>query len=323
MKVLITGGAGYIGSHANRYFAQMGVDTVVLDDLSSGHREAVVAGRLVTGDFGDPALLRELFAEERFDAVIHFAAYADVADSVADPGKYYRNNVSSMITLLDQVVESGVKYFVFSSSAAVFGEPECIPIDEEHPRRPINPYGETKLIGEYLLRDYEKAYGLHYCALRYFNAAGASGDGFLGESHQPEHHLIPLIQAAIMTNSGFNIYGTDYPTKDGTCLRDFVHVEDLARAHYLGLRHIVEHKCSEVFNLGSGGGFTVKEVIEEFERLSGKTLACKLAPRRAGDPAALLASIDKAKSLLGWTPEISSLSQILRDAWNWENKRRY
>lgn len=324
MKVLITGGAGYIGSHCNRYFVEKGIETVVLDDLSDGHEEAVVVGKFVKGDFGDKELVSKLMEEEHFEAIVHFAAFADVADSVARPARYYDNNVTKMLALLDEAVKHGIKYVVFSSSAATFGEPQYIPIDEKHPQNPINPYGMTKLIGEKILKDYEKAYGLHYCAFRYFNAAGDSSDSLIGEAHNPEHHIIPLvIRAARGQSDGLKVFGSDYPTRDGSCLRDYVHVEDLADAHYRGLLYIMKHNCSEDFNLGSDTGFTVLELIHKFEEVTGQKVPFELAGRRAGDPASLVASNKKARELLGWELKHSDIGTILNDAWNWDLKKRY
>ena len=324
MKVLITGGAGYIGSHTNRYFISQGMKTVVLDDLSAGHKEAVTDGRFVCGDFGSKSLLNPLMEHEKFDAIVHFGAFADVADSVANPGKYYQNNVANMISLLDCAVSHGIRSFVFSSSAAVFGEPQYLPIDEEHPKKPVNPYGMTKLIGEKILADYEKAYGLRYCALRYFNAAGAAKDALIGESHNPEHHLIPLVLRMEQTKeSCLQVYGSDYKTRDGSCVRDYIHVEDLAKAHYLCMDYIIKNDCSECFNMGSNNGFTVLELIHEFEQIVGHPVQHTLAGRRPGDPAALLASNKKARTLLGWEPQYSDITEILTDAWEWEKKKRY
>ena len=323
MKVLITGGAGYIGSHTNRYFNEKGIETVVLDDLSDGHREAVICGSFVEGSFGDRALLDEIFTAHKIDAVIHFAAFASVPDSVARPSRYYHNNVTNMQILLDACVAHGVKYFVFSSSAATFGSPVTMPMDESHPQQPINPYGETKLIGEKLLRDYERAYGLKYCAFRYFCAAGDSKDGLIGEAHNPETHLIPVMIKAAMAEKPFKVFGNDYPTRDGSCIRDFIHVLDLADAHYRGLDYIMRTGCSEHFNLGSNQGFTVLEMIRALEQVSGKRVPYEIAPRRDGDPEALVAANDKAKEVLGWVPEHSGIEEILLDAWNWENNRRY
>lgn len=324
MRVLVTGGAGYIGSHCSRYFNEKGIETVILDNLCKGHREAALGSRLIVGDCGDGQLLDRIFSEEPYDAVIHFAAFTSVGESVAEPRKYFRNNVGNMMTLMDAAVDHGIGYFVFSSSAAVFGEPEEIPIREDHPQRPINPYGETKMIGERMLADYERAYGLHSCSFRYFNAAGDSSDSLIGESHDPETHLIPLvIRAALGKRPPLQVFGGDYDTRDGSCIRDYVHVEDLASAHYLGLRYIMEHNVSEQFNLGSENGFTVLEIIRAFEKVAGIPVPYAMAGRRAGDPAVLVAGNEKAKTLLGWTPEKSRLETILADAYQWELKRTY
>lgn len=324
MRVLVTGGAGYIGSHCSRYFNEKGIETVILDNLCEGHREAALGSRLIVGDCGDGQLLDRIFSEEPYDAVIHFAAFTSVGESVAEPRKYFRNNVGNMMTLMDAAVDHGIGYFVFSSSAAVFGEPEEIPIREDHPQRPINPYGETKMIGERMLADYERAYGLHSCSFRYFNASGDSSDSLIGESHDPETHLIPLvIRAALGKRPPLQVFGGDYDTRDGSCIRDYVHVEDLASAHYLGLRYIMEHNVSEQFNLGSENGFTVLEIIRAFEKVAGIPVPYAMAGRRAGDPAVLVAGNEKAKTLLGWTPEKSRLETILADAYQWELKRTY
>lgn len=324
MKVLITGGAGYIGSHCNRYFFEKGIDTVILDDLSDGHEEAVIVCKFIKGNFGDKEFINKLLSEERFDAIIHFAAFASVPDSLSRPQRYYDNNVTKMLTLLDAAVANSIKYFVFSSSAATFGEPKYIPIDEVHPQEPINPYGMTKLIGEKILIDYEKAYGLHSCSFRYFNAAGCSHDGMLGENHNLESHLIPLIiRGALNKNKVLKVFGNDYKTRDGSCVRDFVHVEDLAEAHYLGLQYIMQHNITEQFNLGSSEGFTVLEIIRAFEKISGIKVPYEISDRRPGDPAVLVASNKKAKELLGWQLKKSSIENILKTALNWEQNRRY
>jgi len=323
MQVLITGGAGYIGSHTNRYFHEKNIDTVVLDDLSDGHREAVVCGEFIEGSFGDRALLDQIFNEHRIEAVIHFAAFASVPDSVVRPARYYHNNVTNMQTLLDACVANGVKYFIFSSSAATFGAPVEMPMSETHPQAPINPYGETKLIGEKLLRDYERAYGLRYCAFRYFCAAGDSKDGLIGEAHRPETHLIPVMIEAARQNKAFKVFGNDYPTRDGSCIRDFIHVLDLADAHYLGLQYLMAGNPSDCFNLGSNQGFTVLEMIRTLEEVTGSTVPFEIAGRREGDPAALVAYNSKAKELLGWDAAHSEIREILEDAWNWANHRRY
>lgn len=323
MKVLITGGAGYIGSHTNIYFASQGAETVVLDDLSDGHEEAVLSGRFIKGSFGDKGLVNFLMDQEKFDAVIHFGAFASVPDTVARPARYYHNNVTNMQTLLDACVAHDVKYFVFSSSASTFGEPQYVPMDESHPQQPINPYGMTKLIGEKMLADYERAYGLRYCAFRYFCAAGDSKDGRIGEAHNPETHLIPVMVKAALNKKPFQVFGTDYDTRDGSCIRDFIHVLDLAEAHYLGLKHIMANDCSDCFNLGSNTGFTVLEMIKALERVTGEAVPYELAGRRAGDPASLVASNEKAQKTLGWHPIHSGIEEILLDAWNWEKNRSY
>ncbi len=323
MKVLITGGAGYIGSHTNMYFASKGADTVILDNLSDGHEQAVTCGRLVVGDVGDKPLLDKLFREEKFDAIIHFAAFASVADSVARPSRYYANNVAQMRTLLDAAVENGIKAFVFSSSAAVFGEPEYSPIDENHPLRPINPYGFTKLVGEQMLKDYERAYGLRWCAFRYFNAAGCTHDASIGETHSPETHLIPLLLRAARTQTTMKIYGTDYPTRDGSCLRDYIHVLDLASAHWLGMARLLKGGASDAYNLGSGEGVTVLEMLAACQNAVGVQIPHRLEGRRCGDPAALVASNKKAKAELGWRPIYSDLEAMIADAWEWEKKRAF
>lgn len=323
MKVLITGGAGYIGSHANRCFQEKGVDTVVLDDLSCGHREAVAAGQFIRGDFGDKALLHRLMAEHCFDAVIHFAAFASVPDSVLRPARYYRNNVTNMQTLLDCCVEHDIRNFVFSSSAAVYGPPRHTPMDEDHPKQPMNPYGTTKLIGEKMLSDYGRAYGLRFCALRYFCAAGASKDRLIGEAHDPETHLIPVMVRAAATGKPFSVFGTDYPTRDGSCVRDYIHVLDLAEAHWLGLQYLLDRGGSDCFNLGSSAGFTVLEMIRALEAVMGREVPHVLAGRREGDPASLVASNEKARHVLGWEPQHSGIEEILSDAWAWEQNRRY
>lgn len=323
MKVLITGGAGYIGSHCNRYFNEKGIKTVVLDDLSDGHRESVVTGEYVEGDFGDRELLNYLMKKHSFDAVIHFGAFASVPDSVIRPARYYQNNVTNMQILLDACVENDIKYFVFSSSASTFGNPQYVPMDENHPQEPINPYGMTKLIGEKMLHDYERAYGLRYCVFRYFCAAGDSEDSQIGEAHNPETHLIPVMIKAAIVGRPFKVFGNDYATRDGSCIRDFIHVLDLAEAHFLGLKWIMENSKSNDFNLGSNKGFTVLEMIKALEKVSDTEVPFEIAGRREGDPAILVASNEKAKSVLGWNPKHSEIEQILRDAWNWEKNRKY
>ncbi len=323
MKVLVTGGAGYIGSHTNCYLNQQGIETVVLDNLSDGHRQAVVAGTFVYGDFGDRIVLDELMSKHKFDAVFHFGAYASVPDSVRRPARYYHNNVTNMQVLLDACIAHGIGYFVFSSSAATFGEPQYTPIDEAHPQLPINPYGTTKLIGEKLLEDYERAYGLRYCAFRYFCAAGDDDTGMLGEAHNPETHLIPVMVRALLSRQPFTVFGLDYDTRDGSCIRDFIHVRDLAQAHYLGLNYIMKHDRSDCFNLGSGTGYTVLEMIQALSEVAGRPVPYQLGQRRQGDPAVLVASYDKATALLGLEMKYSEIHKILSDALRWEQNRRY
>ena len=323
LQILITGGAGYIGSHTNRILNERGFETVILDDLSDGHRESVIGGKLVTGNFGDRKLLDELMSAYKFDAVVHFAAFASVPDSVVRPARYYSNNVTNMQTLLDACAAHGVRRVIFSSSAATFGEPQYTPIDEAHPQRPINPYGMTKLIGEKMLSDYDRAYGLKYCALRYFCAAGASPDGLIGEAHNPETHLIPVMIKAAEEQKPFEVFGDDYATRDGSRIRDFIHVLDIAEAHILALEYINGGQESQAFNLGSSEGFTVLEMIDALKRVCGRGIPYEITGRREGDPAVLVASNSKAKSILGWEASHSGIDEILRDAWHWHNNRRY
>ncbi len=323
MKVLITGGAGYIGSHTNRYLTEHGIQTLVLDNLCDGHQEAVLTAELINGDFGDSRLLDKIFNENEIDAVMHFAAFASVADSVKRPDRYYQNNVTNMKALLDACVKHKIKYFIFSSSAASYGDPVEIPMTEKHPQNPINPYGETKLIGERLLMDYERAYGIKHCIFRYFNAAGASKDALIGESHDPETHLIPVMINAALSGKPFSVFGNDYDTPDGSCIRDYVHVLDIAEAHYLGLKYLLNGNTSDSFNLGSNRGYSVLEMTDALSKIMGKTVPCIFADRREGDPKILLASNRKAKEILNWEAKHSGIDEILKDALNWEKNRRY
>lgn len=323
MTVLITGGAGYIGSHTNRLFGVKGIDTVIIDDLSDGHEEAVVWGKLYKGSFGDEKLLDRVMTEHKIDAVLHFAAFASVPDSVIRPARYYHNNVTNMQILLDKCVEHNIRYFVFSSSASTFGNPVAIPMDENHPQKPINPYGFTKLVGEQLLKDYERAYGIKSCIFRYFCAAGDSKDSLIGEAHNPETHLIPVMIKAALNNKPFKVFGDDYNTRDGYPIRDFIHVEDLAMAHFLGLNYIMENDVSDDFNLGSNNGYSVMEMINALSRITGSEVPYEIAKRREGDPPSLIASNEKAKKILKWEPVNSSIEDILRDAYNWEINRKY
>jgi UDP-glucose 4-epimerase len=323
--VLVTGGAGYIGSHAVLALQQAGFDVVVFDNLVYGHRdvvEDVLKVELVVGDTNDRALLDSLFASRPFAAVMHFAAYAYVGESVTAPDKYYRNNVTGTLTLLEAMVAASIKNFVFSSTCATYGLPNQVPIPEDHPQNPINPYGATKLMVERILADFDQAYGLKSVSFRYFNAAGADPEGRLGEDHNPETHLIPLVLwTALGRQEAISILGTDYPTPDGTCIRDYIHVTDLAQAHVLGLEYLLNGGDSQKFNLGNGNGFSVREVIETARRVTGKAIPAVERDRRPGDPPALVGSAEKARTLLGWNPQYADLTQILTHAWQWHQKR--
>lgn len=322
-NILVIGGAGYIGSHMVRMLAKQGYNPVVFDNLSKGHKEAVANYPFELGDLGDKARLTEVFKKYGIEAVMHFAAFAEVGESVKEPSKYYHNNVAKVLDLLDALVENDIKYFVFSSTAATFGEPIRPKIDESHPQNPINPYGNTKLMVEKILADFDTAYGLKATALRYFNASGADDSGEIGESHNPETHLIPIVlQAAAGKRASIKMFGTDYPTPDGTCVRDYVHVNDLARAHILALEKMFKDNVSERFNLGSGNGFSVAEIVKEAKRITGIDFTVEKAPRRDGDPAVLVADSAKAERILGWKPQYN-LTRIIETAWNWEQHRKY
>ena len=322
-NILVIGGAGYIGSHMVRMLAKQGYNPVVFDNLSKGHREAVANYPFELGDLGDKARLTEVFKKYGIEAVMHFAAFAEVGESVKEPSKYYHNNVAKVLDLLDALVENDIKYFVFSSTAATFGEPIRPKIDESHPQNPINPYGNTKLMVEKILADFDTAYGLKATALRYFNASGADDSGEIGESHNPETHLIPIVlQAAAGKRASIKMFGTDYPTPDGTCVRDYVHVNDLARAHILALEKMFKDNVSERFNLGSGNGFSVAEIVKEAKRITCIDFTVEKAPRRDGDPAVLVADSAKAERILGWKPQYN-LTRIIETAWNWEQHRKY
>ena len=314
---LVTGGAGYIGSHAAKALAQSGRRAVVYDNLSAGHRGAVRWCELVVADLHDTATLRETIRAHRVSAVMHFAALASVGDSVRDPLSYYRENLEGTLGLLRVMVEEGVRPLIFSSTAAVFGEPAETPITEAHDTRPINPYGETKLAIERALGHFDRAYGLRSIALRYFNAAGADLDGEIGEDHDPEAHLIPLAIDAARGGAPLRVFGDDYPTPDGTCLRDYIHVTDLARAHVLALQHLEAGGASGRYNLGSGQPFSVKDVIGAVERVTGLREPWTPAARREGDPSVLFASSARIQRELGWRRSISSLDEIVQTAWRW------
>lgn len=324
-KILVTGGAGYIGSHAALALKEAGYDVVILDNLVYGHREIVeevLKVELVVGDTNDRACLDALFQVHQFDAVMHFAAYAYVGESVSQPDKYYRNNVIGTLTLLEAMKDAGINKFVFSSTCATYGVPTEVPIPEHHPQNPINPYGATKLMVERILSDFDVAYDFRSVAFRYFNAAGADPQGRLGEDHQPETHLIPLVLfTALGKQESVSILGTDYDTPDGSCIRDYIHVTDLAEAHVLGLEYLLKGGASDRFNLGNGNGFSVKEVIEAARAVTGRSIQAEEKPRRAGDPPALVGSGDRAKQVLGWDPQYADLETILRHAWAWHLKR--
>lgn len=320
-KVLVVGGAGYIGSHMVKRLGQLGCAVTTLDNLSSGYRDAVLCGEFVQGDLADRALLKNLFLPGRFDAVMHFASFIQVGESMQQPAKYYENNVTNTLHLLDAMCAAGVNRFIFSSTAATFGEPEYTPIDERHPQQPINPYGRSKLMIEQVLEDYDRAYGLKSVCLRYFNAAGADPDGELGERHEPETHLIPLVlQAASGRRSHMSVFGRDYDTPDGTCIRDYIHINDLCEAHWLALQSLMQGVGSQRYNLGNGQGFSVQAVIEAAQRVTGQTIAVHYAARREGDPARLVADATLARQQLGWTPQFDDLDTMVRHAWAWEQR---
>lgn len=322
--VLVTGGAGYIGSHAVKELTRQGVRVVVYDNLSAGHRGAVGgAHALVDGDIHDTARVRATIREHGADAVMHFAAWLSVGDSVRDPAGYYRNNVFGAVSVLEAMVAEGVRYFVFSSTAAVFGDPVETPITEAHPTTPINAYGETKLAVERALPHFETAYGMRSVALRYFNAAGADPDGELGEDHAPEQHLIPRAIDAALGRSDFAIFGEDYETPDGTCLRDYIHVTDLAAAHLLALEALRAGAASTRYNLGNGRPTSVRDVVASVERVIGRKVPYTLGPRRAGDPAVLFASSDRIKRELGWTPRYEQIDTMVETAWRWRETHPY
>jgi len=320
-RVLLTGGAGYIGSHMAKVLQRAGAHPVILDDLSKGYRDALRYGEVIIGSTGDKRLLQKIFSQNRFDAVMHFAAFIEVGESVQSPARYYRNNVMNTQVLLETMMEQNVQNFVFSSSAAIFGEPQKLPINEYHPSAPVNPYGRSKLMVEQMLADYDTACGLKSVSLRYFNAAGADPEGELGERHEPETHLIPLVlRAASGKLESISVFGTDYDTRDGTCIRDYIHVLDLCQAHMLALDHLLSGKPGGSYNLGNGSGFSVREVIEAARRVTGRNIVVHEEPRRIGDPAQLVADYSLARKELGWIPRITDLETIIEDAWRWEKQ---
>jgi UDP-arabinose 4-epimerase len=319
--ILVTGGAGYIGSHAAKALARAGYEPVSYDNLGRGHREAVRWGPLVEGDLADRALLVATLRRFKIAAVMHFAAFAYVGESVQQPELYFRNNVANSLTLLEAMGEAGVRDIVFSSTCATYGLPETMPIAEDTPQHPVNPYGESKLMIERMLRWVGAARGMRYAALRYFNAAGADPEGEIGEDHEPETHLIPLVLlAALRRIEAIDIFGTDYPTPDGSAIRDYIHVHDLAAAHVLALDRLRQGAPSLALNLGTGRGHSVREVISAAERVTGRTIARREAARRAGDPPVLVADAARARAVLGWTPLVSGLDDIIASAWAWHAK---
>ena len=317
MRILVTGGAGYIGSHAVRLFLARGHDVWVYDNLCHGHRAAVPAERLIVADLAEEQRLDQALVSHRIEAVVHYAAFCYVGESVRDPAKYHRNNLVNTLTLMECMRRHGIGRMVFSSTCATYGVPERVPITEDEKQKPINPYGNAKLGVERALADYAAAYGWGYAALRYFNAAGASPDGKIGEDHDPETHLIPLVlQTALGQRAHVEVYGTDYPTPDGTCIRDYIHIDDLAEAHLLALEKLQAGKGLRL-NLGVGHGYSVREVIRTAEAVTGKTIPVKEGPRRPGDPPALVAAAERARQVLGWAPRYTELRPNIETAWNW------
>ena len=319
MRILVTGGAGYVGSHAVKLLSERGHDVWVYDNLAEGHRQAVAAERLIVGDLLDRPKIEDELCKHSIDAVMHFAAYAYVGESVTDPAKYYQNNIVGTLSLLDAMRTCDVKRIVFSSTCATYGNPLRLPLREDHPQVPISPYGFTKLAIERALADYSRAYGLGYAALRYFNASGAASDGTIGEDHDPETHLIPIIfQVALGQRSHVDIFGTDYPTSDGTCIRDYIHVDDLATAHLAALEKL-EPGMELILNLGTGKGASVREVIDACRAVSGREIAVREVERRAGDPAELVADASAAREQLSWDPQFKSIRPIIESAWRWHS----
>lgn len=321
MRVLVAGGAGYIGSHTVKELLREGYEVVIFDNFSTGKQELIAGGDVVVGDLMDKQSLRDIFHKQTIDAVLHFASLIQVGESFLDPQKYYTHNLISSLNLLEAMMENGVERFIFSSSAAVYGNPQKIPIPESHPLNPFNPYGQTKFFLETILQDYEKAYGLKFISLRYFNAAGADPEGQLGEMHDPETHLIPNILLFLLgKKERFELYGTDFETPDGTAIRDYIHVTDLASAHVLALKKILALPSSDFINLGANKGYSVLEVIRKTEELTGRKVDYQEKPKRKGDVPVLLASREKAEKILGWRPRLSAIETIIETAWNWHLK---
>ncbi len=324
MKVLVTGGAGYIGSHVVKLLGEKGYDVVVVDNLSKGYKEAVVHGNLEIGDLSDKNFLKDVFEKYKPEAVIHFAAFIEVGESVKEPLKYYKNNTSNTLSLIEIMLENNVDKFIFSSTAAVYGNPKKVPIPETENIKPINPYGQSKAFVEQILKDLSNSKNFKYVSLRYFNAAGADPSGLIGERHQPESHLIPLIlKTAKGERESIKIFGTDYPTPDGTCIRDYIHVNDLADVHILALEHLLDGGNSDVFNCGYGHGYSVREVIETAKKITGIDFKVEEIERRPGDPASLVADSKKLKEKLKWFPKFDDLGYIIETAWKWELNPKY
>lgn len=322
--ILVAGGAGYIGSHTVKYLLSKDYNVVVVDNLIYGHREAVKTNNFEQVDIGDKESLDKVFKKYKIDAVIHFAAFTYVGESVTSPKKYYHNNVINTITLLDTMIENNVKNIVFSSTCATYGNPKYMPLDEKHPQAPINPYGKTKFMMEQIMEDYKRAYGLNYIALRYFNAAGCDKDGELGESHTPETHIIPLVLKTLTgEKEKITVFGTDYDTPDGTCIRDYIHVEDLALAHKLAVEKLFAEGKSYCINLGTGIGTSVKEIIDAAEKVTGKKVPLEYGKRREGDPSKLYAANDYAKEILKWNPKYTKIEDIIQTAWAWEKHKLF
>jgi UDP-glucose-4-epimerase GalE len=324
MNILVVGGAGYIGSHMCKYLAQNGHTPIVLDNLVYGHREAVKWGPFIEGAMENRDILDSIFTQYEIEAVMHFAAFAYVGESVTEPGKYYDNNVAATISLLEGMRKHNVLKFIFSSTCATYGEPVEIPITESHPQKPINPYGRSKVMVEQILDDYQSAYGLNSISLRYFNAAGADPDGEIGEDHNPETHLIPLVlQTAIGIKDEITVFGDDYQTEDGTCIRDYIHVTDLSQAHLLALENLMNNSPGVKYNLGNGDGVSVNNVIHAAREITGEKIPSKMSGRRPGDPAILIGSSEKAITELGWKPQFADLKSILETAWRWHKNNPY
>lgn len=322
--ILIVGGAGYIGSHINKLLNEQGYNTVIYDNLVYGHREAVKWGILDIGDLSDSDHLEEIFQRYKIDAVFHFAAYAYVGESVTNPSKYYNNNVANTLRLLDMMLKYKVKTIIFSSTCATYGDPKEVPITESMQQEPINPYGYSKLMVERIMSDYRKAYGLKYCCLRYFNAAGADPEGIIGESHNPETHLIPLVLAAAAGDiPSIKVFGTDYKTRDGSCIRDYIHVSDLAEAHLKALKYLEIQDDGICLNLGNGTGYSVLEIIDAAKRVTGKNFKVEYEKPREGDPPILVGSSEYAKEKIGWSPVYNQIEDILKHAWEWYIKKEY